>query len=429
VSSVAKPRTQNPKLRHHKASGRAYVVLNGKTLYLGNWGTEEAEENYYKTIAEWLSCGRQLDTGANDVSVNELIARFWTHAESYYRAADGTQSRELENFRLALHRLKQLYGHSKAAEFGPRSLRTIRQKMIADDCSRGYINQSVCRIKMMFKWAVGEEFISGAIYHALSAVPGLKRGRSEARDTGPVKPVPQQYVEAIASYVSRQVWAIIQLQLLTAARPGEILIMRPCDIDRSGKIWVYSPADHKTAHHGHDRKIYIGPKGQEVLRPFLLRPSDAYCFSPAEAEAERRVRLSEQRQIPLKYGNVPGSHVSDTPARTPGDLYDVAGYRRAITRGIEWAFPAADYLLRRPDETKAQWQERLTEKERAELKAWYKQYHWHPHQLRHNAATYLRKEFGLETARVILGHRSAIVTEVYAELDQQRAIEAMTKVG
>jgi integrase len=81
------------------------------------------------------------------------------------------------------------------------------------------------------------------------------------------------------------------------------------------------------------------------------------------------------------------------------------------------------------DETKREWRKRLTKKEKAELKAWYKQYHWHPHQLRHNAATFLRKEFGLETARIILGHRSAAITEVYAELDQQKAMEAVVKVG
>jgi integrase len=52
-----------------------------------------------------------------------------------------------------------------------------------------------------------------------------------------------------------------------------------------------------------------------------------------------------------------------------------------------------------------------------------------PHQLRHNAATFLRKEFGLETARIILGHRSAAITEVYAEMDQQKAMEAITRVG
>ena len=55
--------------------------------------------------------------------------------------------------------------------------------------------------------------------------------------------------------------------------------------------------------------------------------------------------------------------------------------------------------------------------------------HWHPHQLRHNAATWLRKEFGLDVARVILGHSSSSVTEIYAEVDQEKAISVMGRVG
>lgn len=54
---------------------------------------------------------------------------------------------------------------------------------------------------------------------------------------------------------------------------------------------------------------------------------------------------------------------------------------------------------------------------------------WYPHQLRHNAATWLRKEFGLEVARVVLGHRTAAVTEVDAEVDRARAIDVMGRVG
>jgi len=52
---------------------------------------------------------------------------------------------------------------------------------------------------------------------------------------------------------------------------------------------------------------------------------------------------------------------------------------------------------------------------------------WQP--LRHNAATNLRKEFGLDVARVVLGHRSAAITEVYAELDHSKALEVIGKVG
>jgi hypothetical protein len=44
-------------------------------------------------------------------------------------------------------------------------------------------------------------------------------------------------------------------------------------------------------------------------------------------------------------------------------------------------------------------------------------------------ATWLRKEFGLDVARVVLGHRSPQITELYADLDTSRAIEAMASFG
>jgi integrase len=54
---------------------------------------------------------------------------------------------------------------------------------------------------------------------------------------------------------------------------------------------------------------------------------------------------------------------------------------------------------------------------------------WHAHHLRHTAATRLRKEFGVDAARVILGHRSPVVTEVYAELDRTKALDVLGRVG
>ena len=389
----------------------------------------DVQAEYHKVIAEWLANGQQPQQAPEEITINELMARFWVYAESYYRDAAGKPTTEMGNLRVALRPMCELYGHTKAVEFGPRALKTIRKHMIDRDLCRSHINKSISRIKMVFKWATAEEILPGSIYHALLAVAGLKKGRGEVREAEKVEPAPQEHVDAIEPYVSRQVWAMVQLQLLTAARPGEICKLRPCDIDTSGKIWFYCPAEHKTAHHGHDRKIYIGPKGQEVLRPFLLRPAESYCFSPAEAEAERRAALHENRKIPLKYGNVPGSNCKEKPKRKKGDQYTVTSYRRAIERGIEAAFPPPSHLAQQPGESKAAWQKRLTKKQKAQLKAWYKQFHWHPHQLRHNAATFLRKEFGLEVARIILGHRSATITEIYAEQDQQKALEVMGRVG
>ncbi|MEN6386177.1 MAG: hypothetical protein ABFD79_13405 [Phycisphaerales bacterium] len=264
-----KPNTNIPKLRYHKATKQHYCVLNGRAIYFGNPETCDTLAEYHKTIAEWFANGKQPNTSPSDVTINEMLARFWVHAEEYYRDANGNQTKELGCFRLSLRPFCELYGHTKAVEFGPRSLKTVRHKMVEMNWCRNTINKSISRIKHVFKWSVAEEIIPGSVYHTLMAVAGLKLGRSDARESEPVKPVSQEYVDAIEPFVNRQVWSIIQLQLLTAARPSEILNMRPCDIDRSAKIWVYCPADHKTAHHGYKRQIYIGPKGQHILQPFI----------------------------------------------------------------------------------------------------------------------------------------------------------------
>lgn len=54
---------------------------------------------------------------------------------------------------------------------------------------------------------------------------------------------------------------------------------------------------------------------------------------------------------------------------------------------------------------------------------------WGPNRLRHNAATHLREQFGIEAARVVLGHASAAMTEVYAEIDRSKAADIMAQVG
>ena len=405
-----KKNTRIPKLRHHKATGQAYVVLNEKAIYFGPSGTIEATEKYHQAIAEWIAAGRQLDQPQDDITINEIIARFWEHAQGYYVRPDGTPTWEINNFRQALRPLQKLYGSTRASEFGPRALLAVRQVMIQKGWCRNNINKMIGRIKLMFRWASEKELIAASVYHGLQTVRGLPKGRSEAKETKPVTPAPQEYINAVEPYVSQQVWALIQLQLLTGARSGELVVIRPCDIDMSGKIWFYRPAQHKTAHHGFSRTIYIGPRGQAVLQPFLLRPAKAYCFSPAEAMAEWRQKNFTNRKIPLHLGNTVGTNTIDKPRRKPGKHYTTSAYGHTITKAIKKAF--------RP--------EGMSD---AEFANWKPPQHWHPHQLRHNAATFLRKEFGLETARIILGHRSSAITEVYAELDQQKALEAIVKVG
>lgn len=48
------PKTNSPpKYGHHKPSGQARVVLNGRHYYLGPYGSPESRTEYAKLIAGW----------------------------------------------------------------------------------------------------------------------------------------------------------------------------------------------------------------------------------------------------------------------------------------------------------------------------------------------------------------------------------------
>jgi integrase len=372
------------------------VTLNGQDIYLGHHGSPESQAEYDRAIAEWLASGRQ-PPGVTDLTINELILLYLEFVDGYYT------STEPANIRLALRALRKLYGVRLAHEFGPRSLKVVREIFIGEDLCRNEINKRTRRIVRMFKWAVGEELLPASVHQALKAVEGLRKGRGDVRESKPVKPVSDAWVDPIRPFVARQVWAIVELQRLTGMRPGEVCAMRTIDVNTAGRIWEYIPASHKTQHHGKSRTIFIGPQAQVILRPWLRAELEAYLFQPREAEAERRAAQRLARKTKVQ----PSQQVrkKSRPRKQPGERYDTDSYRRAVAYGIE-----------RTNRNRAS---------RGEPPIG----NWHPHQLRHNAGTRLRREFGLDIARAVLGHSSPVVTEVYAELDQAKAADAMARIG
>jgi integrase len=395
-----------PSYRLHKPTGLAVVTIGGRDAYLGKHGTPESRAEYDRLIAEWLATGRRPmpadQAPGADLTINEMLLAYLDHADAYY-VKNGKPTSEPTNIRLALRSLRQVYGHTAAREFGPRRLKAVRQAMVDAGLCRNEVNKRTGRIVRLFKWAVGEEMVPPSVHHGLKAVPGLRRGRADVRESEPVKPVPDAFVDAVRPHVSRQVWAMVQLQRLSGMRPGEVVLMRTIDVDTSGRVWIYTPESHKTEHHGRERRIHLGPAAQEILRPWLRPELAAYLFQPREAEAERRAEQRRNRASRVQ----PSQQYrrKRRPKKAPGRKYDVGSYRQAIGYGID----------------KANWA--IREAGGDEIPA------WHPHQLRHNAATRLRREFGLDVARAVLGHASPVVTEVYAELDAAKSAEAMERVG
>jgi integrase len=386
-----------PSYRLHKPSGRAVVTIAGKTIYLGKFGTPESREEYDRVLAEWLTrtrC-RTLPIGlGNSLTLTELMVVYWKHVQSYY-VKDGRPTSEQDTIRQALRPVRKLYGTTPVVEFGPTALKTVRQAMIEQGWCRSYINKQVIRVRRMFAWGVENELVPVAVHQALATVAGLAKNRSEAREKPPVGPVPDEHVDAVLSRVNSVVAAMIRVQRLTGMRPQEVVLLRPIDVDRSDPAcWTYRPHRHKTEHHDRERVIYIGPKTQAILAPWLDRDPDAYCFRPSDAVAARNARCRARRKTPHRGWELKRGPKTN-PKRVPGSRYTKDSYRVAIQRVCrEVGIPL-----------------------------------WSPNQLRHSQATEIRKRFGVEGAQAVLGHSELGVTQVYAERDASRAREIMTQVG
>ncbi|MCX7424388.1 MAG: site-specific integrase [Planctomycetia bacterium] len=404
--------TPVPKYRHHKGSGQSFVQVAGKRHYLGKWNTPASKERYSRFVAELASSPTATPPptaqDASTITVVEVAAAYLDHAERYYQK-DGRPSGHLPPLRAALRILRQLYGSVPAADFGPLALRALQQKMVADGAARSYINQHTGQTKRLFKWAVSVELLPPSVYHALVTVPGLKRGRTAARETAPILPVADELVEATLPYMPPIVAAMVQFQRLTGCRPGEVCQLRPRDLDRSGEVWRYSPASHKTAYRGRERTIYVGPKAQRVIEPYLLRAADAHCFSPAESVAQQNEEKRANRKTRVQPSQ--RNRRKAKPARTPAMCYVKDSYQRAIARAVVKANKT------RTDEASDMGIAPILLP------------HWHANQLRHTRATEVRREFGLEAAQVVLGHARADVTQTYAERDARLAVEVSKKTG
>lgn len=376
----------------HKATGQARVCIDGRDLYLGPYGSDESKREYDRLVTRWKT--QRTARRSARLTVGQLVLLFDAWAEDYYQK-HGRPTGEAALCKLALRPVVQKHSRTAVSDFGPLALKACRQAMVDQDLARSTVNQHTRRICRMFAWGVAEELVPPDVLVALRAVPGLRKGRTKAREPEPVKPVPEASINAVLPFLSRQVADMVRLQLLTGCRPGEICQLRPCDLNRDGDVWEFVPQEFKTEHHEHrGRMIFFGPRAQAILEQWIdNRPAEAFCFSPREAEAERRMAMRAARKTPVQPSQQ--NRRKAKPVRPPGERYDTVSYRKAIHRACRQAKVAI----------------------------------WSPNQLRHARATDLRRRYGIEAPQVILGHTEISTTQIYAERNSEAARKIMSEVG
>lgn len=413
---MARRKQSVPSYLLHKPTGQARVRVNGHDIYLGRYDSPESRAEYARIIAELAVRPTPSDPdpaspASRNLTVNELLLGFWEYADRYYRRADGTPTNELPQFKQTFRLLRELYGHTPAREFGPLALKAVRQKMIEKGWNRKLVNQRVGRVRRAFRWATENELVPVAVHQALGTVAGLKAGRTDARELDPVLPVADEHVRATLPFLGPVVRGMVEVQLLTGMRPGEVCQLCPCDIDTSEEVWVFRPRQFKTRHRGKARVVAIGPKARAVLE--RLTPADpaGHYFDPRRTVAEFRAARTAARKTPCYASHMARNAAVrvKAPKRPPADRYTVSSYGHAVARAVE-------KVNRR--------RERLAEAGNYDPVP-----HWHPNQLRHAHGTEVRRRFGLEAAQVALGHERADVTQVYAEKNLALAAKVAAEIG
>lgn len=390
---VKKTRTKKgeiPRILHLKSKNLAYIIIDGRKHYLGTYGSHQAEVKRLQVWSDHIA-GRDRPSRTapiQSVTIAVLVKKFLEDAKTTY-VKNGRSTGTYERFEIVVVPLLKHFGLTAAERFGPLALKKLRQIMVdSGRLARKTINSRIDGIRQIFRWGVENELVEADTWKKLTAVVPLKPGKTDAIDYPPVPQVPLSDVIKTIQAAHPVLGDMIRVQLLAGMRPGEVRLMRPCDIDRSDDIWVYVPSEHKTEHKGKFRAIPIVPDAQSILAKYLDESCDspeAYLFSPKvalqtlsrERRAKRKNKVQPSQQGRRK-GRGPGMPIGDHYTK---DSYCIAVKRAARRAGV------AD---------------------------------WSPNQLRHTRATDVESSVGMDAAQILLGHSSPEVTKIYLDPDSKK---------
>jgi len=368
-----------------------------------------AVARYQKWLAsEWTVESQQGDPNA--ITVTRLCEAYRKYAEQIYRKNGKPTSTIIEVNATMDALISNLGNEPTEGVTAPMIVKFINdlvvtrkkhpfKKLNTTPLTVSTINGRLRIIKRCFAWGRQQDMVSREAAIDVTLVSPLRANRSQATATEPVTPVPVDILNKTIEASPKTIADMIRVQVLTGMRPGELCMMRPADIDVSDKVWIYKPQTHKTEHHGRQRFIPIGPQAQRIIKPYIAKrkPMDT-VFTPEDAHRERLERAGKPKYMAFQMSR---------STFKPGRAFDNGTYRNAIQRECDRV-----------------WDWDGKKRENGDYS-----HRWHPHQLRHNAATAIRETLGIEAASDVLGHSTLNMTATYAEKTIARLKEIAKKVG
>ena len=360
-----------PKLKHQppkyckvKIGKKKYAAVyhQGKTIYLGAYGSPESKVAYTRFVAEYKAgVAPYFPEDKETVTVKELVLSFLEHVQGTITPQSFGHNRS------AIRALLELYGDDTlVGDFTPKCLKLFRQEIInSKRLCRNMINNHVRRIVSMFTWGVGEELVQSQTEAALKAIKPLPEGYPGTFDHPEREDVPDSVIIRTLPFMLPIIRVMVKIQRLTGMRPGEVFKMKVGEIDKKTdpELWLYRLPTHKTQKKTKRKKVVpLSKLEQELIAPYLENKNpDAAVFSHRTAQTKKGARCNE--------------------------FYNKDSYRNAVLAAIE----TANKTL--PDDEKIP--------------------HWTPYQLRHSASSAMEVEEGIDEAQALLGHTTPNTTARY----------------
>ena len=309
------------------------------------------------------------------VTVSELCALWDAHCQEYYKGSSTAVNAVVD-----VRMFRDLFGQAAVSELTHADMLQLRDALVRSGVARTTVNRRLWRVRYMLAWALDEAIIPATVKAELTQVRSVKRGRTCAPERQPVRPVDDATIAATVEHMTPNTADMVRVHRLTGMRPCELCAMRWSLIDTSRTPWVYRvpPEANKNnwrGEMGQPRVVCIGPKAREVLERH--RGGDV-PFSPMQAMAEHLERLRRERKTPF-YGKMRGKEDAHVP-RVLGERWTTDAYTKTIHAACD----------------------------RAGITP------WGANRLRHTFGTEVRRAFGLEVAKAVLGHtEGGCITDVY----------------
>lgn len=332
---------------------------------------EQAAARYWEEHTR--QAARHEPSGA---TVDQLCAAWDAHCQEYYKGSSTAVNAVLD-----VRMFRDLFGQAAVAELTHADMLQLRDALVRSGVSRTTVNTRLWRVKYMLSWALDEALITATVKAELTQVKGVKRGRTTAPERRPVRPVDDATIETTLAHMMPNTADMVRVHRYTGMRPCELCALRWSLIDTSRTPWVYRVPPEANKNNwrgelGQPRVVCIGPRAREILERH--RGGGDVPFSPMLAMREYLDRQREERKTPF-YGRKRGMEDAHVP-RVLGERWTTDAYTKTIHAACGKANIAP----------------------------------WGSNRLRHTFGTEVRRQFGLEVAKAVLGHTDGgCITDVY----------------